>query len=450
MSGTPTITLLRPEDAERRQRQAAGGFKRAGLTPGSVVVVATDGSVDALCAVLGAARSHLVPVLLNPSLTEREVHALLAQVEPAMVLTQASQVAALFDGKEQELAPHPLTRPIHFTSGTTGVPKAVTTGLQDERTAAAIVADEQELWRLGPGDRFLMCSPMHHTVAIRFAVTALSSGAELLFTSKFDAANTLQSLRTDQPTAAFMVPTHLQRILGSQDLGPDETFSSLRYLAHAGSSCPPSLKLAAMDRVGGEGILEFYGASEAQFAFCTQDEWLEHPGTVGRARSGRRLLIDPVDGGDGIGTIWCEVPEFARFSYLGNQEATDAAWRGPACTVGDLGELDSEGFLYLTGRRQDLIITGGVNVYPAEVEAGLSGVGGVTELCVFGVEDPTWGQKVCCAVVGGAEAIANLRQRAERDLAPHKRPKEYFELDALPMTSTGKVLRREVASLFGF
>ena len=450
MPGSRTITLLTPDDAERKQRQAAHGFKRAGLVPGSVVVVAVDGSVDALCAVLGAARSQLVPVLLNPSLTPREVEALLAQVEPAMVLTESHQVASLFEAQELELAPHPLTRPIHFTSGTTGVPKAVTTGLLDERTAAAIVEDEQELWRLGPGDRFLMCSPMHHTVAIRFAVTALSSGAELLFTSKFDAAKTLESLRADQPTAAFMVPTHLQRILGLKDLGREETFSSLRYLAHAGSSCPPSLKRAAMERVGGEGILEFYGATEAQFAFCTEDEWREHPGTVGRARSGRRLMIDPVDGGDGIGTIWCEVPEFARFSYLGNEAATAAAWRGQACGVGDLGELDDEGFLYLTGRRQDLIISGGVNVYPAEVEAGLSGMQGVTELCVFGVDDPTWGQKVCCAVVGGSGAINDLRVQAERDLAPHKRPKEYFLLDALPMTSTGKVLRREVAALCGF
>ncbi|MEI6700687.1 MAG: fatty acid--CoA ligase family protein, partial [Actinomycetota bacterium] len=399
---------------------------------------------------LGAARSQLVPVLLNPSLTKSEVQSLLTQVDPAMVLTHESQVAALFDAKEQELAPHPRTRPIHFTSGTTGVPKAVTTGLLDERTAAAIVADEQELWGLGPQDRMLMCSPMHHTVAIRFAVTALCSGAELLFSSKFDAATTLQSLRSDAPTAAFMVPTHLQRILGSHDLGPDETFSTLRYLAHAGSACPPSLKLAAMERVGGQGILEFYGATEAQFAFCTQVEWLEHPGTVGRARAGRRLMIDPVDGEDGIGTIWCEVPEFARFSYLGNEEATDAAWRGQACTVGDLGELDDEGFLYLTGRRQDLIITGGVNVYPAEVEAGLSGVSGVTELCVFGVDDEKWGQKVCCAVVGRSEAINDLRELAMRDLAPHKRPKEYFQLEVLPMTSTGKVLRREVASLCGF
>jgi len=166
-----------------------------------------------------------------------------------------------------------------------------------------------------------------------------------------------------------------------------------------------------MARVRPGSLWEFYGSTEAQFTVCSPDEWLAHPGTVGRARPGRRLSITPIDDGqpdDGddpggstgdAGTIWCDMPAFARFRYWGDAAATRAAWRGSACTVGDLGRLDDDGYLYLTGRRHDLIISGGVNVYPAEVEAVLAAVPGLREVAVFGLPDEQWGQVVCAAYV---------------------------------------------------
>ena len=182
-------------------------------------------------------------------------------------------------------------------------------------------------------------------------------------------------------------------------------FDSLRLLAHAGAPCPESVKRATMARARPGVVWEFYGSTEAQYTVCSPDDWLEHPGTVGRARTGRRLSIAPVEdhdhGLDGVdkaaalvdvgeGAIWCDQPEFARFSYWRNPEATAEAWRGSACTVGDLGRLDVNGFLYLTGRRHDLIISGGVNVYLAEVENVLSAVPGVSEVAVFGLPDEQW------------------------------------------------------------
>jgi long-chain acyl-CoA synthetase len=271
-------------------------------------------------------------------------------------------------------------------------------------------------------------------------------------------------LRDLAPTTAFLVPTHLHRLLSLDGLGPDETFESLRFLAHAGAPCSPALKRAAMCRVRTGGLWEFYGSTEGQFTVCSPEEWLERPGTVGRARPGRTLSIEvdqspmrPKPGSDdghaadrAIGTIWCEVPEFARFSYWRNDEATAAAWRGPSFTVGDVGSLDRDGYLYLSGRRHDLIISGGVNVYPAEVEAALLEIPGVLEVAVFGREDEAWGQRVCAAVVGAPGLdFDSLRDQAAERLAPYKRPKEYVPTSDLPHTATGKVLRRAVASHLG-
>ena len=144
----------------------------------------------------------------------------------------------------------------------------------------------------------MVCSPMYHTVSIRFASGTLLAGGSLAILSRFDAATALHTLRRHRPTTAFLVPTHLQRILQSPDLGADETFDSLRLLAHAGAPCPETVKRAVMERVRPGGVWEFYGSTEAQFTVCPPEEWLEHPGTVGRARPGRRLHIVPVADAD--------------------------------------------------------------------------------------------------------------------------------------------------------
>ncbi len=242
-----------------------------------------------------------------------------------------------------------------------------------------------------------------------------------------------------------MVPTHLQRILRCPDLDDGETFDSLRLLAHAGAPCPESLKRAVMARVRPGVLWEFYGSTEAQFTVCSPEEWLERPGTVGRARVGRRLFVDP------SGTIWCDMPPFARFSYCRDPAATRRAWRGEACTIGDLGRLDPDGYLYLTGRRHDLIISGGVNVYPAEVENALAGVDGVREVAVFGLPDEQWGQRVCAAYVaeGTRDVEEALRAAASARLAPYKRPKTYVAATDLPHTATGKLVRRAVPGHLG-
>ena len=235
----------------------------------------------------------------------------------------------------------------------------------------------------------------------------------------------------------------------------DETFEGLRFVAHAGAPCPAPLKRAAIERFGAEALVEFYGSTEGQFTVCSTPEWLERPGTVGRARAGRRLFLGPLDDEageqpDGVGTIWCEAPSFARFEYFGDPMSTSWAWAGDAFSVGDLGRLDEAGYLFLSGRRSDLIITGGVNVYPAEIEEVLGHLVGVLEVCAFGLDDERWGQRVCVAVVGAPGLRpADVADHAAATLAPFKRPKEIHLVTELPVGPTGKVLRRALPGLLG-
>jgi long-chain acyl-CoA synthetase len=163
---------------------------------------------------------------------------------------------------------------------------------------------------------------------------------------------------------------------------------------------------------------------------------------VGRARPNRRLDVD------GDGRIWCTVPPYARFTYWRDPGRTAAAWRGDAFTVGDAGHLDADGYLHLLGRRDDLVISGGVNVYPAEVERVLGELPGVTEIAAFGVDDEEWGQRLEVAVVGSVDERAVL-DHARASLPPARRPKRVHVVDDLPRTSTGKVLRRELPGLLG-
>ena len=444
------VELLGAADAEDRQRRAAGALAARGCRWGDRVAFALGSSADLICAVLGAARTGLIPVLLNATLTPAERDLLADDAQPALRIFDPGDLAALSGAAPVDLAPYPLTRPMHYTSGTTGRPKGVTTGIWDEATARQVFEDEASVWHFDPADLHMVCSPMYHTVSIRFSAGTLLSGGSLAILSRFDAATALDVIRRHRPTTTFLVPTHLQRILQSPELGPGETFDSLRLLVHAGAPCPESVKRATMDRVGAGAVWEFYGSTEAQFTVCPPADWLERPGTVGRARTGRRLFIDDPSGS---GVIWCDMPDFARFRYWRNDEATQQAWRGPACTIGDLGRLDPDGFLYLTGRRHDLIISGGVNVYPAEIENVLAAVDGVAEVAVFGLPDEQWGQRVCVAYVTdiGSPAAAEeaLRAAASDRLAPYKRPKTYIEARDLPHTATGKLIRRAVPEHLG-
>jgi long-chain acyl-CoA synthetase len=432
--------VLEPRAAEDAQRRVAGALARLGVSSGDRVVFCLASSASLLVCVLGASRSGVVPVLLNATLVPRERAALIADAEPALVVDDPSGLSDLLAGPDAELAVHPVVRPMHYTSGTTGRPKGVWSGLLDESAARALFDDEADQWGFGPSDTHLVCSPLYHSVSVRLAAAALLRGGRVVLLDRFHPDAVVDALEREAPTTTFMAPTALQRLLRAP--GCPRSLSSLRLLVHAGSPCPAPLKRAALERVPPGALWEFYGSTEGQFTVCSAEEWVQRPGTVGRARPGRRLEVDD----DGV--VWCHAPPFARFTYWRDPQATAAAWRDDAFTVGDLGRLDDDGYLFVDGRRTDLIISGGVNVYPAEVEAVLVEVEGVRDVAVFAVDDPEWGQRVCAAVVGDVDEDF-LRRRTAENLAPYKRPKTYFAVDALPYTPTGKLRRGEVAAALG-
>lgn len=391
---------------------------------------AAVGQALTLALVLGALRGGVVPVLISPLLTRDERSYIVQDCQPTLLLAETVDLAALLetDPGRVELADHPLGRPMHYTSGTTGKPKGVWTGDLSEAESAALWADEQSLWQFGPDDLSLVHGPLCHSGPLRFALSVVLAGGAVAMPGWFDAARIGNALAVLRPTTAFVVPSHLQRLFALGDAPP----SPYRLLAHAGETCPPALKRQIHAWAGPERVWEFYGSTEGQFAACSGPEWEDRPGTVGRARTGRRLTTDE-------GVIWCRAPSFARFRYWRDDAKTGDAWRGDAFTVGDLGRLE-DGYLYLDGRREDLIITGGVNVYPAEVEAVLATCPGVQEIVVFGRSDPRWGQAVCAVFLGDADPD-DVRRYSAAHLAGYKRPKRVERRTDLPRTASGKIKR---------
>jgi len=416
------------------------------LAPGSRVALLVPGSPEYVVTVVGLLEVGIVPVPLDPGLTTAERESLLAYVRPSAVLEDPDEVRHLASMVEVTAATLPRARPMHLTSGTTGSPKGVWSGVLDDVAARALVDEERELWRFSADDVHLVMSPLHHSAPLRFAMGTLLAGGRLVVPGPFDVSAVTAAIAEHRPTTTFCVPTHLQRLFAAWDREGTPDLTCFRLVAHAGAACPEPVKRQLIEAFPQGSTWEFYGATEGQLTACSSEEWLGHPGTVGRARPGRALSVDP------DGTVWCSVPAHARFTYFDAPEKTARAWRvteeGAEFTVGDHGRLDDDGYLYLDGRREDLIITGGVNVYPAEVERVLVGHPGVREVAVYGVPDPEWGSRVCAAVVGtpdDGQLETALRALARERLAPPKRPKEYRFLPALPHTPTGKIRRRDLA-----
>jgi long-chain acyl-CoA synthetase len=399
----------------------------------------TDEDPDVMAAFLGQFYDDKpIPKLVLVNILPAEQELLLDDAQPSLVLRDAD-LPALLEGRAADLAPAPLARPMLYTSGTTGRPKGVWSGILDEADAAALLEEERALWGFQPGDVHLVASALYHSAPLRFAAGTLLAGGDVVFLGGFDAGRMKDAIARHAPTTTFVAPAHLQRLFTS---GEVPSLDSFRLVAHAGAPCPDPIKHEAIRRFRDGAVWEFYGSTEGQFTACPSDDWLAHPGTVGRARANRTLSIDA----DGM--IWCDVPRWARFTYWRDAEKTARAWRGDAFSVFDLGSLDQDGFLYLDGRRDDLIISGGVNVYPLEVERVLLAHPDVRDVAVFPLDDERWGQMVCAAVVGDASDAA-LDQWLAARLAPYKRPKRLYRVDAIPHTPTGKVKRGRLAQDLG-
>ncbi len=414
---------LTRETVEPAARAAAAWLVERGVERGDRVAIVADNVPGFVPFTLGALRRGIVPVLVNVHLAPDERARIIADCEPALLVEDFPEV----DGRV-DLADVPLARPMHYTSGTTGLAKGVWSGVLEEDEARALADDERELWAPETGDTILVCSPLYHSAPHRITTSALLAGARVIVFERFEADAIVRIF--DEITGAFLVPTHLRRLLAA---GLSNAPRAKRIL-HAGEPCPEPLKRAALDAI--PNLWEFYGSTEGQFSVCSPEEWLERPGTVGRARRGRELFVR-----DDL--IYVSAPSFARWEYWRDPEKTAKAWNGDAFTVGDHGRLDDDDYLFIDGRREDLIISGGVNVYPAEVERVLEGHEGVQEAAVFGVDDAEFGQRVCAAIVGDAD-LDGLRAWARERLPGSHAPKSFVRVDVLPRTPSGKIRRSEL------
>ena len=441
--------------------------RRLGLRAGDRMAVVLGNDPSTFGVLAAACLDGVVPVPLPPDLAVAEIGEVLDDAEPHVVLTSPAAAASLTAHHRhvETLTPDefaalpatdpaaswPRTRPMSYTSGTTGRRKGVYVGVHDAAWGQAIVDDEHAAFDRRHGEVHLVVSPLYHAAPFRFALVTALLGGRIAVLPRFDATRWSQALREVRPTSLFCVPTQLHRLLAASE-APVDDLASLQLLAHAGAPCPVPLKERVLELAPDGAVWEFYGSSEGQFTTCPPDVWRSAPGTVGTARPGRRLEIrdddEQVLAPGEVGTVWVHAPEHARFAYWGDQEKTARAWDGDAFTVGDLGSLDANGRLSLSGRPGDLVITGGVNVYPAEVERHLLEQHGVAEAVVFGVADDDWGERLVAAVVPWPDADidgAALRTVLAERLAPAKVPKAVLVVDELPRTPLGKVRRADRA-----
>lgn len=458
-SGATTFGKL-----DARARSLAGALTTAGVRRGDRVAVLGRNRVELIEVCIGSLRAGIVPVPINPLLTEREIEYVLedsgahwlftdrsvdSQVPERIITFGDAYERCLHEADPVELATVTLGRPMHYTSGTTGTPKGVWVPRESEPRAQELSSAYVRLWGLSADDVHLVCSPLAHSAPLRFAIRTLEAGGTIFLQTRFDAAETLAAIELFGATSTFMVPTHLERLidLGSVRLARHD-LSSMRLMAHAGAPIRPETKRAVIDLFPPDCVWEFYGATEGQATRISAREWAERPGSVGTPLPGGRVTIVSEGGREqgpgGTGLVWIEEGTGERFEYWRDRAKTEQAWSDGAFTVGDLGYVDDAGYLYLVGRRHETIITGGVNVYPREVEDVLGSHPSVAEVAVYGAAHEEWGQEVCALVVAapGQPLDAELlRSWARERLAGFKCPRRIEVVAELPRTATGKIQR---------
>lgn len=347
-----------------------------------------------------------------------------------------------------------------YTSGTTGRPKGV------RRQAPSPAQLQRQIGAIGqafgyaaalanPGAEpivSVLTGPLYHSAPNTYATYGVRAGAEQHLQPRFDPEQLLQWIERYRVTNLHMVPTMFVRLLKlPQEVRRRYDVSSLRFVVHAAAPCPIDVKRAMIDWWG-PVINEYYGATETgAITFCTSQEWLAHPGTVGRPMPGTRVRILDESGDDvppgASGEVYMRLVGGPDFTYHGDDAKRARAEREGLITAGDIGRLDADGFLHLMDRRNNMVISGGVNIYPAEIEAVLLAMPGIADCAVFGIPDAEFGEALCAylqpqpGVTLGETAV---RAYAAAHLAKYKVPKRIVFMTALPREDSGKIFTRKL------
>jgi long-chain acyl-CoA synthetase len=461
------------------------GLQSLGLAPGDAVAAVLPNSVTALAVYFAAIETGLYVVPVNwhqvaaevaHILTDSGASVLIAHERFAAAAVEAADLAGVAhrfavgtiagfeplaglgdDGLTRRPSPRTHGAPMLYTSGTSGRPKGVRRPLtgMDPDDAAAMASWFFGLFGLAPFDGHVhLCgSPLYHTAVLNFAAISIQLGHPVVLMDRWRAADALALIERHRVTHTHAVPTQFRRLLElpAAERARHDT-SSLRAVIHSAAPCPPEVKRQMIEWLG-PVIVEYYAATEGGGTLIGSAEWLRKPGSVGRPWPGSQVRVldrakrEVAPGQQGL--VYLQMGT-STFSYYHDEEKTRAARAGDLFTVGDIGYLDSGGYLFLCDRSSDMIISGGVNIYPAEIESELSCHPAVGDVAVFGVPHDDWGEEVKAVVepAAGAEPgpalTADLLEFLGGRVAKFKLPRTIDYVAELPRDPNGKLYKRKL------
>jgi long-chain acyl-CoA synthetase len=341
---------------------------------------------------------------------------------------------------------------LYYSSGTTGRPKGIKRAPLTPEDVARMAETARIAFGIEPGMRTVMVAPLYHSAPASYGLFSLLMGELAVIRARLDAEALLADIAHHAISHLYLVPTHLVRLLRlPEEVKRRYDLRSVKFVACTGSPCPPEVKRAMIDWWG-PVINEGYASSEAGFiTMCSSQEALARPGTVGRVlpRAEARILDE-----DGCelpplmpGTIYCRNGNYTNFTYVNNDAARRAIERDGLITVGDVGYFDSDGYLYICDRKADMVISGGVNIYPAEIEAALVALAGVVDCAVFGIPDAEFGEALAAHVQlqpGTSLSREMVQTHLRARLADYKVPRVIEFAPELPREESGKIFKRKL------
>jgi len=438
---------------DRGSTRLARAFAERGAARDDFVTIALPNGPDFVLACFAAWKLGAVPQPISWRLPSAERAAILEQAKPALVVGLASEDAAGFPSAPAGFAPGPRhtdeplpdvvsrSRQALASGGSTGRPKLIVDALPAECDPT------QPFYGNAPGSTVLVPGPLYHAAGFVNTTTTLLLGGTVVLMTRFDPAEALALVERHRVRWVSFVPTMLLRIwrLPAEERERHD-LSSLERVVSSGAPCPDWLMRELIGWLGPERVFEAYGGTERiGGTLISGAEWLAHPGSVGRPTGGRRIRILGEDGTElppgEIGEVFMMPPggRGSTYQYVGAEaRATPDGWE----TLGDLGYVDADGYLYLVDRRTDLIVTGGANVYPAEVEAALEAHPAVRSCAVVGLPDEEFGQRVHAIVEArpAPDEVA-LREHLAQRLVGYKIPRSFEFVETPLRDEAGKVRR---------
>ncbi|MYI56486.1 MAG: AMP-binding protein [Acidimicrobiia bacterium] len=462
------------------------GLRALGLGTGDGIVTVLPNGLEQVALLLAAYQGGMYASAVNWHLTASEI-AYIVDDSDARVLVSHERFAAEavgvaertdvphrfavgavegFRPVEELMAGQPADRPenlstggtMTYTSGTTGRPKGVRRPLRDRHPdeSAPLSALLLALFGVKPHeDNVHLCvAPMYHAAGGLWVTMSLHFGHTVVLMDRWNAAEMLELVERHRVTQTHMVPTMFHRLLQlPEDVRRRHDLSSLRHVIHAAAPCPAETKQKMLDWLG-DCVWEYYGSTEGGGTLASPEDWRRFPGTVGRAWPETEVIVVDAAGQElppgRSGTVYMKMPESLRFRYHKDEQKTAEAHLGEFFTVGDVGYFNEEGYLFLNDRARDVIIVGGVNIYPAEIEGSMQQCPLVGDVAVFGIPDDDLGERIKAVVepAAGVEPSEETRQ-AILDflggrLAKQRRPHSLDFAEQLPRDPSGKLYKRRL------